>query len=112
MGRFVRIRDQSGRSSGNVVYARGFGSSERSKLLMAPPGHDNDELVLADLIDETPAIVPVVLPVGWFQSAPKLRAIEADTLADPWGVALIAERFPSHAGQDEGDFILPRALPS
>jgi len=105
MGRFVRVDDRSG-AGGRVAYASGFAMSDRTKWPGLPLLHDNDELALADLIDETPALVPVVLPVVWFQAAPKLRAVDPDTVGDPWGVALLAERFPSRAEREEGDFIL------
>jgi hypothetical protein len=106
VGRFVRIDDQSGRKVGDVIYARGFGLSDRSKRQASPLGYDNDELALADLIDETPAIVPVLLPVGWFEAAPKIRALEPDRFGHVENLALSAQPFPDLAGQDEGDFIL------
>jgi hypothetical protein len=101
VGRFVRVDDQSGRKVGNVIYARGFRSGEESTLPDFALGYDNDELALADLIDETPAIAPAFLPVGWSGASPKIRALERGH-----DLAFTAEPSLDLAGQNEGDFIL------
>jgi hypothetical protein len=106
LGRFVRIDDQSGGSVGNVIYARSFGASGGLKRPAFSLGHDNDELVLADLIDETPVLAPVLLPVGWFQATPKIRALEFERPDQLGSAALSREPGPRLAGMIESAFIL------